>query len=380
VSVVAVTERSWPTPRQRELIVAATASDGRAAEAWRRWQRDGELLDIDQPSYRLLPLLWSNRQAAAIDEEQLALLKGCYRQSLWRVHRTLAAGMEAVDTLGAAGVPTMLLKGAAILAARPAHIGIRPMDDVDILVKRPAAQRAIDALEAEGWHGVHGTGGPVGVWHAVDLVRAEHERVDLHWSATVVPGDDQAIWDDARSASLLERSVLIPSPAFQLLTTCVHGVGAEPAPVRWIADALLGLGAGEAIDWQALVDEAVSRGVAVPLSQALSGLREHFDAPVPAEVLGRLRRERGIGERLAHRAAAWSGRGGHYLIELHRYRRLRAINDPDRAPSFFAHCARRWGFDSGASLARAVLPRLTQLVRHGRADPWPEFARRARAR
>ncbi|HUB76957.1 MAG TPA: nucleotidyltransferase family protein [Solirubrobacteraceae bacterium] len=372
-------ERSWPTARQRELIIAATAPGERAAEAWQRWLRGGDLLDIDQPSYRLLPLLWRNRTAAGIAAEHLALLRGCYRQSLWSVHRTLAAGMTAVDSLDAAGVPVMLLKGAAILASNPPHIGIRPMADVDLLVPRPDAARAVRALQAGGWDSVHGLLAPIGVWHAVDLVRAEHERVDLHWSATSVPGDDRAVWADARRATLLERSVLVPSPTFQLLTTCVHGVGFDPAPVRWIADALLILGGRDQIDWPALLEEAVTRHVAVALGQALRELAGRFDAPVPDRVVRALSRRLAPGERAAQRAAGGSGRGADYVVELQRYRRLRAIGDPDRAGSFVGHCARRWGFDSAASLARAVPPRLAQLARHGRAEPWPEFARRARA-
>ncbi|HEX4034418.1 MAG TPA: nucleotidyltransferase family protein [Solirubrobacteraceae bacterium] len=371
-------ESAWPTARQRELILAATAASGVADQAWKRWQHGGELLDIDQASYRLLPLLWSNRQAAGIGEDQLALLKGCYRQSLWQVHRTLAAGMSALDALDSPQVPTMLLKGAAILSSRPAQMGVRPMDDVDILVPRAAARAAIDLLEADGWRAVHGPLRPLGVWHAIDLERAEHERVDLHWSATTVPGDDRAIWEDARPAKLLGRSVQIPSPTFQLLITCVHGVGANPAPVRWLADALLILRGVDEIDWVALVNEARARRVTAALADALRGLREHFDAPVPVGVLGQLGGRRALGERLANRVASADGRGAVYLIELHRYRRLRAIGDPDRARSFLGHCARRWGFDSSASLARAALPRLVQLARHGRADPWSDFAREGR--
>jgi hypothetical protein len=376
--VIRAEDRAWPTARQRELILAATGASGVADQAWKRWQRGGELLDIDPASNRLLPLLWSNREAAGIDEDKLALLKGCYRQSLWQAHRTLAAGMSALDTLDSAQVPTMLLKGAAILASRPAQMGIRPMDDVDILVPRAAARVAIDVLEADGWRGVYGIRHPLGVWHAIDLVRGEHEEVDLHWSATTVPGDDRAIWEDARPAKLLERSVLIPSPTFQLLITCVHGVGSHPAPVRWLADALLILRSADEIDWVALVDEARARHVTVALEDALRGLREQFGAPVPAAVLEQLGGRHKLGERLANWAARADGRGAVYVTELHRYRRLRAIGDPDRAGSFLGHCARRWGFDSSASLARAALPRLAQLARHGRADPWEDFARGGR--
>jgi hypothetical protein len=216
------------------------------------------------------------------------------------------------------------------------------------------------------------------VWHATDLVRSEDERIDLHWSATTVLGDDRAIWTDARPGTLLEHSVLIPSPTFQLLTTCVYGIGSDPTPMRWLADALLILRNVDEIDWEALADEARARRVAVALREALQALHEQFDAPVPAAVLQRLGGRYAIGERLANRVTRAGGRGAVYIGEFDRYRRLRAIDDPDRAPNFVGHCARRWGFDSTASLARAVLPRLAQLARHGHADPWSEFARRAR--
>ena len=368
----------WPTGRQADLIVAATANDERAAAAWQRWQDGGgDLQRLDEASSRLLPLLWSNRRAANIEADALMLLKGCYRHSLWMTHRILAGGSAALDTLDATGIPTLVLKGTAILARFPGEVGVRPINDVDILVRRADASGALAALERHGWRPVNPTQRPIGVWHAIDLVRMAGERIDLHWSATVVPGDDGAIWREARSGDVAGRPVKVPSAGAELLITCVHGLGPDPAPVRWIADALLILESGDPIDWPALVCEARRRGVAIALSAALSGLRSRFEADVPASVPRQLAgRPARVLERLAHRAAGRTGRGSVYAVELHRYRRLRAINDSDRARTFVNHCARRWGFESSASLVRAGVRRAGQLARHGRAATWAELAKR----
>jgi hypothetical protein len=368
----------WPTGRQADLIVAATAKDRRAAAAWQRWQGGGgDLQRLDAASSRLLPLLWSNRRAANIEAEALMLLKGCYRHSLWMTHRTLAGGVAALDTLEATGIPTLVLKGTAILARFPGQVGVRPINDVDILVRRADASRALAALEQDGWRPVNPTQRPIGVWHAVDLVRTAGERIDLHWSATVVPGDDRAIWREAQSGHVAGRPVKVPSATAQLLVTCVHGLGPDPAPVRWIADALLILEGDETIDWPALVGEARRRGVGIALSAALSGLRSQFDADVPASVPRQLAGwPARVLERLAHRAAGRTGRGSVYAVELHRYRRLRAINDSDRAHTFVSHCARRWGFESSTSLVRAGVRRAGQLARYGRAATWADLAQR----
>jgi hypothetical protein len=191
------------------------------------------------------------------------------------------------------------------------------------------------------------------VWHALDLVRGEHERVALHWSATNVPGDDRAIWRDGRPGTLVGRPVSIPAPAARLLITCVDGAGPSPAPVRWVADALRIL-RREQIDWGELLNEARRRGVTVALLATLAGLRGDYGAPVPPAVIAQLRESRpSSSERLAHRLAGAQGRASVYVVEFDRYRRLRALDDPDRGRSFIAHCARRWGFESAPDWLRA---------------------------
>jgi len=61
-------------------------------------------------------------------------------------------------------------------------------------------------------------------------------------------------------------------------------------PIRWIADAIAIMNRSSSeIDWERLLAQIEKRRLIYPLKEALSYLRETFDAPVPAEVLRRMR-------------------------------------------------------------------------------------------
>ena len=66
-------------------------------------------------------------------------------------------GWELVSTGGtfatieAAGIPTLALKGAALIHSLYSDLGQRPMNDLDILVPAGRAAEAAEVLRAEGY-------------------------------------------------------------------------------------------------------------------------------------------------------------------------------------------------------------------------------------
>lgn len=360
--------RPFPTQAQLDLLKAAVLPADQAAPAWRRWKSRGiPLVEVDDASGRLFSQLWTNRSAAAIDEEDLPLLKGVYRQALASNAVTLNSAFETTQPLTEAGIPVVFIKGAAMIAAVGGRLGLRRIVDVDVIVPEADAERAVAALKAAG----HQEKGPTGLPPAFDLHPAwtclapNKSELDLHWWAYKTPGDDRCVFETARPATLLGRSVLIPS-ATEMLVMAVAGafVGAPPdSPLRWIADAMVLFELEDAhIDWDVLLQRAWRPGLTLGLIAGLAFLAREFAAPVPPYVLANLRRRPvTLRERGAHWAACHDPRVGLRLLhhlEMHRTRRLR---DPAGVPrDFLGYLAQSTGARTGKR--RDVFERHAVLV------------------
>src|SRR5262249_57605268 len=71
-------------------------------------------------------------------------MKGVARHQWIRNRYMMETCARLMDLLGRAGIPVLLLKGAAIAAAIEADPGLRSMADCDVLVPR---SRALEAAE-----------------------------------------------------------------------------------------------------------------------------------------------------------------------------------------------------------------------------------------
>ena len=364
-----------PTADQELLLEAATGGSAAVRPAWRRWRERNELDDVDYGAQRLLPLVYRHLVDLCVDDPDLGRLKGLYRRTWYRNQIVFRWTGEALETLGAAGVETMLLKGAALSTLYYRDSGVRPMNDVDILVRAEHAAAALDVLEREGWTTV--TAVPREVFlvvrHAEELSRPDGAKVDLHWNALWQPGSDDALWDAAVEMSVGGERVKALCPSDELLHACVHGAAWNPVPaVRWAADALTVLAcAGDVIDWERLVAHARARRVTVACAEALAFLGERFGAPVPSPVVEELSRtQTRLHERVGHRAAlsspslVWT-----ICVVWDRYRRLRDLDTPFPRPRSFVDYARQtWGFERHRQLAthasrRVVAHALRRLSR-----------------
>lgn len=350
-------EMPFPTATQLDLLKATVLPADAAAPAWRRWKAHGIPLEaVDYASGRLFSQLWTNRVAAGIGAEDLPLLKGIYRQSLASNALTLDGAFEITRPIVDAGIPVVFIKGAAIIAiAGNRRLGMRRIVDVDVLVPEADAERAVAIVRAAGHRAKgddYGLPLPIETQHAWTCLASNGSEVDLHWWAFKTAGDDRSMFETARTATLLGRSVQIPSATEALVTAVAQAFSGAPArtPLRWIADALLLFDLeADLIDWDMMLLRARRPGLTLGLTAGLEFLAREFGAPVPAEVLAELRRRPvSLRERGAHVAACHDlQRVGRLLfqLELHRARRLR---DPAGVPrDFLGHLAQATGAKTG---------------------------------
>ena len=160
----------------------------------------------------------------------LSLQQGAVHLDL-RMQQLARRAQQTTRAFAAAGVPCLLLKGAAVGAIIDPSFRSRPMTDIDVLVRREDVERAKAAVLAAGWNL---TDNPVYLELLQDAHHLPHfvdptlpgMRLELH--VMLMPDDqpfafDEALlWRDARPAPPPFDGALIPSANHVLLHACVH--------------------------------------------------------------------------------------------------------------------------------------------------------------
>jgi hypothetical protein len=355
---------SWPTPDHTRLLRAALFTGEAGRRALDEWRARTALDDLDPGSRRLLPLLYTRLVAESAGDPLLPRLEQAYRDTAAGNRVLLQAIAGVVRTLNRAAIPTLVLKGLALLVRGLIPVGARPMADADLLVPETRALAARDELLGTGWQPVD----PVdvdllAVRHSIGFVSAAGARLDLHWhvlAECLEPGADDTFWQAAEPVEVGGAPSRTLSAADMLLHTVVHGVRwSRMPPVRWAADAAILLrSARPPVDWDRLADEAERRRLVLPVGDALGYLHDALELPVPDAVRTRLSRVAvSIGERIEHRLRM--GRRTLWrqaLLHWFRHRRLSPggtlLADFARFP---AYVRRRWGPRAGRQLFRRIV-------------------------
>jgi hypothetical protein len=372
-----VSEPAWrPTPKQ-ELLLRAGLEDGAAAmDAWRRWRAQVEPEQIEGTAFQILPLVSYNLSRIDPSDPDLALIKGVRRHAWTNNQRLIKLGEAVLADLHREGIETLLLKGLSLGTLYYPDMGARPMMDLDVLVRRDAALRAIAVL---GTTLDPGTAPPeelLRVQHGMPFTDLAGRELDLHWYSLWRASPDEDFWDAAIEMELGGVPTRTLSPPDMLLQVCVHGAAWHRTPmIRWIGDAMMVMRATPDLDWGRFVAQARKRELTLTLTAALDYLRSTFGAPVPAEVIARLRESRpSLTERFATRAADRPQTMARSLaLQWERYRRVKVL-DPgaSRPPSFGEHLKSAWGCETypefiGYTVQRALGRR--RGGRNGRVRP-----------
>lgn len=297
----------WPTVAQSHLLQAILGDDALAAGEYRAWRAATDLAaPVDFATYRLMPSLYLRLNKLGIADDFSGRCRGTYRRA-WAENTLLFGEVSKVlERLNAAGIPTLLLKGAALALVYYPEQAARPMSDIDVAVRIEDADRAMAVIAATpGWRRSSTSKPDVErlYKHATGFERGSMQ-LDLHWYCLMetrqVAANDW-LWRDAVSFELHGIKTLRPRPSALLLSVIVHGMRCNPAsPVRWIADAvqILRQDSGR-IDWDELLAFAARQRLSSRLGLGLDYVRRHFGCAIPPDVVARLLgRRRGMVERM----------------------------------------------------------------------------------
>ena len=230
------------------------------------------------------------------------------REQLASGRRTVAArnGLLArevtnvLQTLHAAGVAAIPLKGVYLAERLYGDPTLRDSSDIDVLVPR---QRVRDALQVLRRHG-YAPEFTERFFEAVllrghieyTLARRQHGfeyLVDLHWGIGWSARDDrraaEALWVDAKPTVHDGVEMWAMSREWELLTLAVHAARHGWQPLKWLVD-VHDYCASQPLDWRMIRQTAYRYGWLSALEQTLWVCQAVLGTAVPAGIAARIPR------------------------------------------------------------------------------------------
>jgi hypothetical protein len=297
-------ENVFTTKEQELLLQAALLSGDRALDAWHRWLGCTDIEDeMDNGSFRLLPLLFYNLKKHHIDHPIMSRLKGIYRHAWYNNHKLFFELSKILKSINNAGIPSMILKGAALTIETYKNYAIRPMADIDILVPEKHADLTNTLLKRAGWSSPADRSLKMDLKyrHSLNFENIAGFEFDLHWhpvkDSSIVASEkhyDHIFWQHAVPIKIVDEPTLAPGRPESLFLVIIHGTwrNAEP-PIRWIADAMFLIDSFEnETEWERFVVHVKNYSVPLQIKRALVYLKEKFDAPIPTVIFEALNRIR----------------------------------------------------------------------------------------
>jgi hypothetical protein len=286
------------TPTQTLLIRAALDTGAEAVAAWEAWVGQVDLERLDRGSQRMLPLLYRNLLRLKVDHPTMPRLKGIYLSTWARNQTALRELGRLAAEFEAAGILTLVLKGAAVAARYYRDLGVRPMADFDILVRAGDVDAALAILEADGWQADARTYPQLAMpyresLHARGFIHpARRLGFDLHWHVVTThlgTEEDAAFWAAAEPLEIGQTRTHVLCPADQLLHLCIHAsIYDHMAQVRWLPDALVMLRQTPDLDWTRVAAMTERMDATLAVVPKLVYLAEQWGIAVPPAVIAQL--------------------------------------------------------------------------------------------
>lgn len=270
-----------------------------AKDASARWSAGIDwAADMEGGSFRLLPMVHANLAALGCNHPQMNRLAGIYRYHWFSAQSHIKRGLYAVRLLREAEIPVMVSKGLALACSVYPSPALRPMSDIDLLVRYVDALRAFQILTDAGWTE------PADSYRQWSARRADmlvltigcnlrhhsEGKIDLHWALMHEAGGtglEDTVWASARQIKIGNDKLLRLSATLMLLHVIAHGLRPNAlSPLRWVVDAAMLLSKESAsIDWPLFHQWASRLHVGNRVRQGLTFLRDEIKIPIPNDAL-----------------------------------------------------------------------------------------------
>lgn len=232
---------------------------------------------------------------------ELARLQAGYRATWARNIVLTERWAEAMDLFERHGVESITHKGVALIYTIYPDIALRPMADIDLLVRSADVDIVTRLLRTIGYR----TSGAA--LEAEEAFRGfrhfvrDSVVIDLHWDLanyrryeSVVDVDHPGLWARARRLEIEGARSLTLSPEDMLLHLVLHlSFGSEFGRLIWFVDLDAALRRfDDTFDWARASGEAGRWRIGAVLAWTLGVLRVSFGTPMPLAVVEHLGRRR----------------------------------------------------------------------------------------
>lgn len=280
--------------RRPELL--ATLAEQIAAQA-----PDWDAVESLAVAERVAPLLYhSTRRHRILPDKLLDLCHQIYTETGLQNALRLNELASLLSGLSAEGIDVILLKGAALAERVYGNIALRPMCDIDLLVRKADVRQALALLQDAGYR--------VGGSEVAPETKLEFENevllqnpdrpdwvVELHWSLFDSPYyqaylSEDILWAAAEPAVIEGSAVYVLSPEHELLHLSGHlMLHHRGAGLLWwndVAECLHHYGSG--LDWDEALSNAETLNLVKPLQSVMPVVVDVWLAPVPPDVPARV--------------------------------------------------------------------------------------------
>lgn len=297
-------------------IICFCLSDRLHHMDWRDFSNlDWQIFTYTAYRQGVAPLLYWIIKTDCLDDFPLYVtecLKRAYYRTLAKNSLIFQEYSRITQALADAGIVWIALKGADVALSVYPNIGLRPMSDLDILVKADEFIRARAVILSCGYQeqAVQSVVLNRQIGHHRHYVHHAYPgiKLELHWGivaceSTYIVAPMEWFWENVLPANnaLLDFENRSKVQCFRLAPTAYllyaaghigfqHGV--FDSPLIWLYDLhLLFHGYGSEINWDTLIDRAVRSRWNYALFTVLQILVDIFQTPVPQNTLMSLVRE-----------------------------------------------------------------------------------------
>src|SRR5579871_1875587 len=275
----------------RLLLEAFVLPPAQATDKWRRWRETLDLDRLDAAYFQMLPMMAHRLDAWLTDDPARQVIQGICKRAWTHNQMAFRSLVTIGDVLREAGVAGIVVTGSAAWALLYSeNKAIRPIDSLELLVRRGDAALAIEVLHRAGWSLAPGLPRPEGqvfdnlegVWlHGGPDERID-ERIKISWRLLPCAAELAADRETLGSPVPIEiqgiKAHILPPEEMLLHALAGHR---ESYQVDWRWDALALL-AARPVDWARMTRLLDAESIA---RRRLSELHEDWRITIPSDVL-----------------------------------------------------------------------------------------------
>lgn len=252
---------------------------------------------------RVSPLVYLTlKDSDLCPPEALNALRGAYYSTVQANLRLTHAVEQIAAVFQSRGVGLIVLKGMAVSESLYHNLGLRPVTDIDLLVRPAEVVAAVDALRGLGWEQSMGeafTDASRDYRHEIQLLHpALKSPLELHWGLfqpwfykrVILPAD---LWGTARALRERGPGALELGPEASLVYAAAHWMlqHSGAGGLLWLYDLAL-MAQNPALDWERVLAYTRDWHLVLSVRPAMTAITRLFEAAVPTPVTAALAKMR----------------------------------------------------------------------------------------